>query len=170
MTTTNWIAVLAVVVGAVVALSVGYLQRKQMRQIELYRQDPSVGLTPPPSIATRFIRSNWGEVFGFGMPAIGLVIELINHTPPSRYDVLFISLNVAVLLTNVVMLIVFDLVNRIVAVLKELHSALKRHVDVTGATVATLRTVAERLPNSPEAPNNSSASQVCQPSTDPNAQ
>jgi len=48
MTFREWIQVCGVVLAAAVALIVAYLHRRQMRQIEAFRQDPSVGLVPPP--------------------------------------------------------------------------------------------------------------------------
>ena len=45
-----------VVVAAVVALVVNYQNRKQARQIELYRRDPSVGLIPPPHAFMAFLK------------------------------------------------------------------------------------------------------------------
>jgi hypothetical protein len=48
-----------VVVAAAVALVVNYQNRKQARQIELFRNDPSVGLMPPPHPWVAFLKKNW---------------------------------------------------------------------------------------------------------------
>ena len=47
-----------VLIPSAVALVVAYLHRKQMRQVEAFRLDPSVGLVPPPSTITRFLKQN----------------------------------------------------------------------------------------------------------------
>lgn len=56
----TWIVTaVGVVVAAVVALIVNYQNRKQARQIELFRKDPSAGLVPPPHPWLVFLRKNW---------------------------------------------------------------------------------------------------------------
>lgn len=56
----TWIVTaVGIVVAAVVALVVNYQNRKQARQIELFRKDPSVGLKPPPHPWLVFLRKNW---------------------------------------------------------------------------------------------------------------
>ena len=48
-----------IIVAAAVAVIVNYQNRKQSRQIELFRKDPSVGLIPPPHPWIRFLQKNW---------------------------------------------------------------------------------------------------------------
>jgi len=42
-----WITAFGIIVGAIVTLSIAYMHRKQMRQIELHRIDPNVPVIPP---------------------------------------------------------------------------------------------------------------------------
>jgi len=62
MTPNLWITVLIFVGTAAVSLSVAYMHRKQMRQIELFRKDAAAGLLPPPNPVTRFLRQYWWEM------------------------------------------------------------------------------------------------------------
>jgi heme exporter protein D len=70
MTIGNWVTVVVALAGVVTTLVVAYLQRRQMRQIEAYRQDPSVGLVPPPhplrQLLWRFLRRFWAPIWYFG--------------------------------------------------------------------------------------------------------
>ena len=59
MTISLWVTVFCLSVTVIVQLIVSYLQRKQMRQIELFRTDPNVGLKPPPHPVTAFVKRNW---------------------------------------------------------------------------------------------------------------
>ena len=59
MTLGTWIAILIFVGTAAVSLSIAYLHRKQMRQDELFRIDPTVGLTPPLNPISRFLKRHW---------------------------------------------------------------------------------------------------------------
>ena len=128
MTTTHIIMLVGIAVSAVVALIVASQQRRQMRQIELYKQDPSVGLVPPISALTRFVKSKWDTVLGFGIPIVSLALEFMSDAPLTRLSVLIISLNIAVLLTNVVMAVVFRSVDRIFSLIIRITDILEKNV------------------------------------------
>ena len=88
MTPALWVAVGGVVVSAIVALIVAGLQRRQMRQIELHREDPSISLTPPPHPAIAWL-------FEYG-PSIGVILYdfyriggLLQQTGPITRDDVF---------------------------------------------------------------------------------
>jgi hypothetical protein len=142
MTITHAIMLFGIVVAAVVALIVGHLQRKQMRQIELYKQDPSVGLVPPPSALRRFVQSKWDTVLGFGAPLIGLALEFASAAPLTRASVFLISLSVALLLANVVMLVVFRLAERTASLVSELRGAHERHLEMTSRLASAVDSLA----------------------------
>jgi hypothetical protein len=93
----NGITMVGIVVSAAAALIIAYLHRKQMRQIELYKQDPSVGLVPPPTAFTRFVKLRWLDVLGYAVPFLNLVIELNSDGPITRFSVLVIASSVALL-------------------------------------------------------------------------
>src|ERR1051325_7097288 len=56
MSAAVWVSLLTLVVSTAVALVIAALHRRQMRQIELHREDPSVPLVPPPSAFTKFLQ------------------------------------------------------------------------------------------------------------------
>ena len=148
MTLSNILMFFGIVVSAAVALLIADLQRKQMRQIELYRQDSSVGLVPP-SILVRFVKSRWKDVLAYAGPLINLVVELSSSYPLSRLSVVNISLSVALIVANVVMQITSSLVGRLLNLIESsfevmskgltgLHDRNERHLEITGKTVDLL--------------------------------
>jgi hypothetical protein len=112
MTLTQLLMALGILVSAGVALAVAYLHRKQMRQIELYKVDPTVGLVPPSSRLTRFVSSRWDTVLGFAGPAFVLIIEFMSRAPVTRLTVFSISAALAMMFTNFVMILVFRMQQR----------------------------------------------------------
>ena len=138
MTITQVIMVLGIVVSAAVAMAVAYLHRKQMRQIELYKSDPTAGLIAPPSRLAKFVASKWDTVLGFAGPAFILVAEFLSVEPVTRHTVFSISAALALIFTNFVMALVFKMQernNRRINEILELHD---RHLGTTGKIVDTL--------------------------------
>jgi hypothetical protein len=101
MTITSWIALCisaaSLIVATVVPLTIAALQRKQMRQIELHRADPSVSLIPPPHPATRFIKRNGIFIVSVIIEIAVLTKEMRQTEPITRWDVFNIALAVAAL-------------------------------------------------------------------------
>ncbi|MBV6811092.1 hypothetical protein KWH19_15175 [Xanthomonas campestris pv. pennamericanum] len=128
MTITHIIMLIGISISAVVALIVASQQRKQMRQIELYKKDSSVGLVPPSSALTQFVKSKWDTVLGFGGPIVSLTLEFAANAPLTRLAVLLISLNVALILTNIVMTIIFRVVDRIFSAISRLTGIVDRGI------------------------------------------
>jgi len=145
MSITHAIMLIGIIIAALVALSIGHLQRKQMRQIELYKLDPSVGLVPLPSAITRFVKSKWDKVLGFGAPASGLLIEFVSAAPLTRASVFLISFSVAFLLANVVMLVVFRLAERTASLIAALGAAQERHLEITARVTAAVESLTEQV-------------------------
>jgi hypothetical protein len=77
MTATQW---LAIAVPCITALLVSYWHRKQVRQVELYKRDPSVGLEPPPSVPYKIAvtagKFAWKAVARYGFLFVGCVLPL----------------------------------------------------------------------------------------------
>ena len=106
---TMLITVLGTTVAAAVALIIAYMQRKQMRQIEAFRQNPSVGLVPPPHPIVLFYRRN-KSLINIGIPsALVLALQLVQPGPPTRASTLMIALGVASILMSLLM----DLLERL---------------------------------------------------------
>jgi hypothetical protein len=97
MTINNWLTILAIVAGATVSLIVAHLHRKQMRQIELRRVDPSLPVTPPPSAITRFITNHGFLIFSIGVDITAVIYQLRKTGPVTRGEVFVIVFATAAL-------------------------------------------------------------------------
>lgn len=138
MTTMQLIAVIAIIVSALVALIVAHLQREQMRQIELYKQDSSVGLIPPSSPLTRFIKSKWDSIFAYGGPIYILVVEATKSTPPTRFTIFIVSFAMMMLTLNIALALVFRLQTKVYERLSKLQEFNDRQLEITGRIVDDL--------------------------------
>jgi hypothetical protein len=90
-------AIWAVVIGALALvgnLVNGYLQRKQMRQNELFRRDPSVGLIPPPHPLRTHLWKYRSLYVNFGGSALSFAVGFGIPGPLTRGLVLNISMGV----------------------------------------------------------------------------
>jgi hypothetical protein len=92
MTPTNVVAIVAVGVSCATALLVGYWHRKQLRQIELFRKDPSVGILPPPSEAAAFLGRHFTLIVGVFLPTCALLL-LLTTWPLTRTSVVLLIAN-----------------------------------------------------------------------------
>jgi hypothetical protein len=106
MSAGNWLTLVGIVVGGFVALAVAHMHRKQMRQIELHRADPTVPLVPPPHPITRFLKS-YG-IYGWCIAwttydAFLLVRDLGKPTPVTREAVALIVVD----MIGIVLMIAF---------------------------------------------------------------
>jgi hypothetical protein len=99
MTITNVIALVVFAGTSGTALLVSYLHRKQMRQVEAFRNDPAVGLLPPLHPWTAFLRRHILVIWGVYLPFAGMVALLL-WAPLNRTVAIFIFLNAAAMLVN----------------------------------------------------------------------
>lgn len=98
------LVLVAALITATVALLVAYWHRKQARQIELFRLDPSVGLEPPPSAVWQFLVRHQGFLsflLTIVLPISGLTIVLSSPEPITRFTLIAIVLNSISLSTGV---------------------------------------------------------------------
>jgi hypothetical protein len=109
MTPVVWIPLLTITVSTIVAFRVAAMHRKQMRQIELHRADPSVPLEPPPHPVTRFIRDSATYI----VPAVGILLNVIilwiilkRTGPVTRGQVFFIAQALAGIVFLLVLMII----------------------------------------------------------------
>jgi hypothetical protein len=104
------ISIATLVVGTIVTLSVAALNRKQQRQIELHRADPTVPLVPPAHPITRFLKTHGAFIIGVGLN-LGLLIKELRQTGPiTRYQVF----SIALLTSTVVGLILFQITAQLI--------------------------------------------------------
>ena len=131
MTLAQLLTILGITVSAAVALVVAYLHRQQMRQIELFKQDPSAGLLPAPSRLTTFVMSKWDSVLSFGAPILILVSEFSRDAPITRLTIFNISVSLALLLGNFVLGLVFGIQKRTIERMDAIVELQKRHFAIT---------------------------------------
>jgi hypothetical protein len=87
------ISLLTLVVATIVTLTVAALHRRQMRQIELHREDPSVPLIPPPHPATQFFNRNAPVILGVAVNLATLIFQLLQTGAITRGQVFSISMS-----------------------------------------------------------------------------
>lgn len=90
------IALVCTVLTCITALTVGYLHRKQMRQVEAFRVDPKVSLTPPESAFLRVLKDRWYYVLWLFLGYL-LIREAIATEPLTRMAVFSMVINGATL-------------------------------------------------------------------------
>jgi hypothetical protein len=137
MTITAWITVFGIILATGVTLSVAYMQRKQMRQIELFRNDPSVPLTQPPHRFTRFVKEyGFFVVFG-GFDLFVLIRDLNQTTPITRRVVFDIVLDMAGVFGMVFLAFV-------TAILRRVTDAAKKTMQMMDRTTRTMEKISEK--------------------------
>ena len=138
MTLTHIITIIGFSLSAFVALGVAYLHRKQMRQIELFKQDPSVGLVPPPSALARFIKSKWDVIFAYGGPLYILGTELLKSAPVTRMTIALVSLSLVMLALNLVLALMLRLNSKFNERVAEILKLLDRQATITDKIIDRL--------------------------------
>ncbi len=115
MSIAAWITAFGIILGAIVTLSVAYMHRKQMRQIELHRIDPSVPVAPPPHAVTLFLKQRWYLWYSllFGGFDLGMLVrDLGKTTPITRVVVFDIALDMIGVVLMAFMPVLISLLNR----------------------------------------------------------
>jgi hypothetical protein len=115
MTGSQVIVIAAMVVPAATAFLIGYWHRKQMRQIEAFRQNPSVGLMPPPSPVYAFVLAYRTLLVGVGLPGLMLILELARESPVTRFSVFTIAFAVA----SMLFALILHLIQSVVRILEK---------------------------------------------------
>ncbi len=148
MATTLWISLVVGVMAFVGNLVSGYLQRKQMRQLELYRQDPSVGLVPPPHPFTLFLQKYKLAICNTGIAAFFLVSGFRSQGPLTRLSVLNIAAGIGFLflaLTTKMNADLYHFLGRLVGVLEGHSKGLGALTEATGIIAGATGIVADNL-------------------------
>jgi hypothetical protein len=103
------VALIGIVITAITALVVAYLHRKQMRQLEAYRADRSVGLIAPDTRITRWVKRRWHYLF-LSPALISSVYEATKPGLPSRFSVLTIAINMTIFAVGLSVMISTEIV------------------------------------------------------------
>jgi hypothetical protein len=102
MSTSQFISVMGIFIGAGTALLVAYWHRKQMRQNEIFRIDRSAGVLPPPNPLWKFIKKYWLLLLA-GLQALVLANEVLATGPVTRVSVFFIAVDVGVIVLSIML-------------------------------------------------------------------
>jgi len=102
-----------------------------MRQVELFKVDPSVGLIPPPSALTILLKEKLPDAIIVGLPLILIVDEMMKDGEITRGSVLTISLSVALILAYATVRFVFTLVRELVGMIKRVIGVMEQHIEAT---------------------------------------
>lgn len=140
MTLSIMISVVGIVVAAIITLVVAYLHRKQLRQIEAFRQDPSVGLVPPPHPVRLFFRKHRSALLIGGTGTISLLASLIRQGPVTRFQVLTIAAGLA----SILFALLIDILEGLVRILE-------RIVNIIGHATSIAEAVVKKVPKKPGA-------------------
>jgi hypothetical protein len=110
----DYITIAVGCVTTVAVLATGYLHRKQMRQIEAYRVNPTVGLIPPPNPVWAFIK-RYARTAIVVWTVLALFLETFSDRPIDRKNIFFIAFDFSALVVFFVLWIVdrvYDVVLR----------------------------------------------------------
>jgi uncharacterized membrane protein len=135
------ISIASIIVATVVPLTIAALHRKQMRQIEQHRENPSVPLIPPPSPATRFFQRNGFFIISLIVEVAILIWLLLRTGPITRGDIFNIALTTAALAYILIMrsitqtseqiydyiLKIYDLINKVLGVINVQTQTIDAH-------------------------------------------
>jgi len=127
------ISVMAICVSAATALIVAHLHRKQMRQIEAHRTDPSVDLKPPPGPVLAFFRKYQSLILGIVLPTGTLVFNLFNPSPITRTTIVLMAALVCGILTNALVMLEDRYTRHMLRMIDGLSTILDSHFEaITG--------------------------------------
>jgi hypothetical protein len=136
MSVAVWISLLTIFVAAGVALANAYMNRKQLRQIELHRADPSIPLVPPPHPVTQVVWRYGYYVAAAAYDTFMLVRDMHATGPLTRGDVAKISLDM-ISLAAIIALAFASLLTRLAdSVLATAKYAVYAADSATGAVTA----------------------------------
>lgn len=150
MTATHVIAIFGIVTSCITALIVGQLHRKQMRQNEAFRQNPEAGLYPPPSVATKFFRRNRDLLLGKILPILGIVAVLLQPTPITRWTILIIAANMALLSLNIATDFAWTLARQHMELMAAISSDLRTTTKFLGETVEAVKAIQDAPASKPK--------------------
>ena len=131
--------VASLIVAPLTAMVISTLHRRQMRQNELFRTDPALGLEPPPGQIHAFLKAHAVLILGVGVPLVFLVQQLSDPSPITRWKVAAIAFLIGSIVLAIVLTITMSFIGKIVELLE-------CHLGLTAKVVDTAKTLLERKP------------------------
>lgn len=105
------VAVLSLIVSSGTLFLISYLERKQTRQVEAYKRDPSVGLCPPPTwlwvVTARHGPRLVRYCITYGASLFLVISGLSKSGPATRWSVFLIAYGIGTLVLNLSLEITF---------------------------------------------------------------
>jgi hypothetical protein len=151
MSVTVWTTLVVGVLAIAGNLLSGYLTRKQMRQNELFRQDPSVGLIPPPHPLRARLWEHRLLIWNSGCSVYFLIQGFRAQEPLTRISVLNISMGVCLFyfaisshLQDRTLSVVSSVVDLQGKSLRDIFSLLERITTLQGKTLGVFTTQVKR--------------------------
>lgn len=148
MSAANWITLFGIIVAAVVALAVAFMHRKQMRQIELYRADPTVPLVPPLHPVTRFLKSYgfYGWCLAWAAYDVFVLVRDLRETTPVTREVV---VKIVVDIFGIVLMVMIGLGSfmseRVYQIAEKLVGILEKMTEGRQWTIDTTEKMAEKI-------------------------
>jgi hypothetical protein len=145
MTPANWVTLAGIIVAAAIALIISYMQRKQMRQIELHRTDPTVSLVPPLHPVTHFLKT-YGSFLALGIYDLVMLMRQMHETTPVTRQVIFgISLDMAGIVLMITFGVAAFMVERALNVFGKTIDIIRDMNDMTRHIVGKMEKMAEQI-------------------------
>jgi hypothetical protein len=151
MATGQLISIIAVIIPSATTLLVAHWHRKQARQLEAFRLDPSVGLNPPPSPVRVHFRKHWQlwlYLLGTGIQVACLVRLLRGSEPITRVTIVAFSVIIGAIFTNLVLGIIQFVQRQISGVVETQRttiSIIAKQADTITLISETLNVTAETI-------------------------
>ena len=127
MSSNQLIAIVAVVVSSTTALLVAYWQRKQARQVEAFRRDPSVGLIPPPSPIWVAFKRHWLLIPTVGFPA-AILLQMLRDTQPITRGTIA---GIALCISSIIYALLADSIRVLMRVIEAMVNVQGRQIGLT---------------------------------------
>lgn len=148
MLTAIVVALVTVIGAGTIALVIAYMDRRQVRQIEAHRLDPSVPLRPPPNAFRRFLVRRGLQLWclaSIAWYACTLHSDVLKQGPITRGEILSIALHVAAVITLVGALLLDEVLRRAGYIAERHFDLMKRVFEDIDSVTAIQRKMASDL-------------------------
>jgi len=131
------VAVLSLIVSSGTLFLISYLERKQTRQVEAYKRDPSVGLCPPPTwlwvVTARHGPRLVRYCITYGASLFLVISGLSKSGPATRWSVFLIAYGIGTLVLNLSLEITFRVNRSSLEMLQAVQNLVGATIETQGA-------------------------------------
>jgi len=122
MTVGNWVIAVVGLIGVAANLMIADLQRRQMRQIEAARRDPSIGLAPPLHPVRLFLRRHGWPLWdlGFGIYLLSKAFLQYGSGPITRDFVVLVAVGFTLIAFGAMFWLFTYLFDRVLYILEKM--------------------------------------------------